>query len=311
MPVLEKLNELLNRMQLDIRLEIILAELVSDSLSMDDISVINNSLFKRCYHRDIEKTEQVEYGHSKKKKLRFVVNRDGVYDKLPEDLFHQPTDTQKTFNKEKIIKEIKFQDELEQSARQFFNPFEQEFYRLRVKLETEEKKFLFDTNGDLHTELIDSLWDFPDFFDSLQKSKLCLLMPVVNKIAGDMELISFVVSAISGDEVEICRSLPRKHILKDGPVLGNTALGKDSILDGELFSTMESFNIKIFLQKLDNLTDYMPEGQKMKLLEFLCNLFMPIENDTRFELDFSKTALSFVVENEMPYFGRLNYTTVI
>ncbi|HVM86776.1 MAG TPA: hypothetical protein VMT76_01220 [Puia sp.] len=311
MSSLEKINELLNRMQLDIRLEIILAELISDNISMEDVTVVNNSLFSRSYHRDIEKTEHVELSNSRKKKLRFVVNRDGIYDKLPEDLFHQPSDTQKTFDKEKIIKEIKFQNELEKSARQFFNPFEQEFYRLRVKLETEERKFLFETNGDLHTDLIDSLWDFPDFFTELQKSKLGLLMPVLHKLVGDTKLTGFVISAVSGDEVEIIPSAPQKYSIKNAPVLGSSVLGSDTILDGAVFSTTQSFKIKIFLQKLDNLIDYMPGGQKMKIHEFLCNLFVPLENNIEFELDFSKTSLSFVVENEISYFGRLNYTTVI
>src|ERR1035438_835157 len=87
MTKIEKFNDLLHHMQSDIRLEVVLTDLVMDSLSLDDILIVSNSLFKRSYHHDIEKTVEVEYGLSKKKKLSIVVNREGMYDRLPEDLF--------------------------------------------------------------------------------------------------------------------------------------------------------------------------------------------------------------------------------
>ncbi len=295
----------------DIRLEIILAELLADSLSLKDVIVSNNSLFSRTFHRDIEKTEQVELHASKKKKFCFVVNREGLYDRLPEDLFHQPSDTQKNLDKEKLLKEIRFQNEIEKSARQFFQPLEQEFYRLRLKLEMEERKFLFETNGDLNTELIDELWNLPDIFDAPQKSSLGLLMPLLNKIAGDTGFLSFLMSLISGDRVEVSQSAPGRHKVDDAPLLGNSRLGIDTVLDGELESCIPSYLVRIFPEKTDRLTDYLPGGEKMKMNEFFCTLLLPLENDINFELDLSSASLSFVLENEKDSVGRLNYSTVI
>lgn len=311
MTKLEKFNERLQQMQLDIRLEVILADLVTESLGMEEISVISNSLFKRNYHHDIEKTEETEYGQSKKKKLCFIVNREGLYDRLPEDLFHQPSDNYSSVNKEKIIQEIKVQNELERAARNFFLPFEHEFYRQRVKLETEERKFLFETNDDLPGELFNDLWDLPDFLDNLQRSKLGLLMPVLYKLVGDLEMVTFIIGILTGDDIEIEESFPRKHTLAFQPVLGESRLGSDSVLGGEVRALQSSVSIKIFLRQLENITEYMPGGKKIRIHEFLCNLFLPFEKDIHFELDFSKTSSSFIIENETSYLGRLNYTTVI
>jgi type VI secretion system protein ImpH len=311
MTKIEKFNELLHQMQSDIRLEVLLTDLVVDSLSLDDILIVSNSLFKRSYHHDIEKTVEVEYGSSKKKKLSIVVNREGMYDHLPEDLFHQPSDSNNYFDKERIIQEIKIQNELEKASRLFFLPFENEFYRQRVKLESEERKFLFETNSSLSGELFSDLWDLPDFLDDFQKSKLGVLMPVLNKIVGDLEMISFIMESITGDALEIKHSSPTRTLLLDEPRLGKMVMGVDGILAGKIGDLKSSLTIRIFLERPEDLPDFMPGGKKITIHEFLCNLFIPFETDFVFELDFTRTSVSFVADNETYYLGRLNYTTVI
>jgi type VI secretion system protein ImpH len=311
MTKIEKFNDLLHQMQSDIRLEVVLTDLVMDSLSLDDVLIVSNSLFKRSYHHDIEKTVEVEYGHGRKKKLSIVVNREGMYDRLPEDLFHQPTDSQNYFDKERIIQEIKVQNELEKASRLFFLPFENEFYRQRIKLEFEERKFLFETNSHLSGELFNEFWDLPEFLDDSQKSKLGVLMPILNRIIGDLEMTAFMIGTITGDSIEFIEGLPHISTITDEPCLGAMVLGVDGILAGDLRDLQSSLIIRLFLEKAEDLADFMPGGKKRVIHEFLCNLFIPFETDFVFELDFSRTSVSFVVENDTFYLGRLNYTTVI
>jgi hypothetical protein len=306
----EKINELLQALKSDIRLEVILADLATEDLGMEDITVISNSLFKRNYHRDIEKTEEIEYGLARKKRLSFFVNRDGMYDQIPEDLIHQPSDSGNSSGTEKIVQEIKSQNELEKAARLFFMPFEQEFYWQRVRLEMEERLYLFETNSDLPADIFNDLWEFPDFLDKIQKSRLGVLLPVLHKIVGNLRLTGLIFSMITGDDTTISEWTPCRTVIPQDPELGKSRLGTDSILGGELVSTMTSLLVKISVLPED-VPDYLQGGKKIKIHEFLCNLFLPFERDIVFELDLSKTPVSFIIENETPYLGRLNFTTAI
>ena len=45
-------KEPVQQMQADIRLEVLLAEMLADDAALDDIVVMSNSLFKRNFHRD-------------------------------------------------------------------------------------------------------------------------------------------------------------------------------------------------------------------------------------------------------------------
>jgi type VI secretion system protein ImpH len=308
---IEKINELLRKLQLDIRLEVVLADLISDGLSLEDVIIKSNSLFKRNYHHDIEKTEEVEYGHSRKKKLSIFVNREGIYDGLPEDLFHQPTDSKNETSKAKVIQEIKVQNEYEKSSRLFFLPFEQEFYRQRIKLESEERKFLFETNSDLSGDLFDQLWGFPDFLDSDQKSKLGVLMPVLNQLACDREMMAHMMHILTGDPVSVRTSPPGSHRLSGGPSLGDMRIGVDTVLGGTIFEMQDSLTMTIFIEHPELLADYLPGGKKIIIHEFLCNLFAPFEKEITIELDISQKEVPFVLEEPSYHFARLNYTTTL
>lgn len=307
----DRLNQSLHQMQSDIRLEVVLTELITEGISIDDIGVRSNGLYKRSYHRDIEKVEEIEYGISRKKKLNFFVNREGLYDKLPEDLFHQPLDPENHVDKSRTLLEMKAQEKLEDSSRLFFFPFEQEFYRLRVKLETEERKFIFKTNHELPGVLFSYLWDLPDFLNSLQKSKLGVIMPVLNQVAGNLAMTAFIMENISGKQINIREGAILQYVMTEAPTLGRAKLGADFILGGIVAETQSSVTIKIYLDTLEYLTEYMPGGKALKIIEFLSNLLIPFEKDVTYELDFSRTSGSFNIEKEAPYLGRLNYTTVI
>jgi hypothetical protein len=307
---LDKLNELLNRLTIDLRVEFVLADLLMQGFNLEDVSIFSNSVFRRNYHRDIEKVELLKDNRGRNK-LWLTVNRDGIYDKLPEDLFHQPGELGPNSGKEKIIQEIKVQDGLENASRSFFLPFEQEFYNLLVNLELKEREFLFESNNPEPGDFFDSLWDFPEFLDEQQKNKLGVLMPALHKIVGNPELMAQLISLISANDVEVFNSEPNTMKMDVYPVLGETHLGKDSILGGELRDLRPSLTVRIFVDDLTRLEEYLPDGIRIKIHDYLVKLFAPYDTPISLVPDFSRTSSSFLIENNESYLGRLNYTTFI
>lgn len=226
-------------------------------------------------------------------------------------MFHQPTDAQKLNSSEAVIQEIKWQNELEKSARTFFLPIEQEFYRLLVKLEFEEEKFLFETSGDLSGDLFEYIWKLPDFLDSLQKTKLGILIPALHRIVGKPELVKEIIESITQDKVEIFDSPPAFSVVDEKPELGNMRLGDNAVLGGQISSYQVGKTLKIFMPENTEIRDCWPGGKKMIIHEFLCNLLMPFETDITFDFEFSNINAGFVLEDDRINAGRLNYTTVI
>jgi hypothetical protein len=200
---------------------------------------------------------------------------------------------------------------VENSSRSFFLPFEQEFYCLLVNLELKEREFIFDTNCPEPGDFFDSLWSFPDFLNESQRNKLGVLMPLMNKIVGNTELIAYLIKLITGNEVEILQSEPQIMKLDEYPVLAETLLGKDSILGGELSDLRASITVKIFVDDLKRIDEFMPGGASILAHDYLSKLFIPYEIPVNLIPDFSRTSSDFLIENNENFIGRLNYTTFI
>jgi len=136
-------------------------------------------------------------------------------------------------------------------------------------------------------------------------------MPILNGIVGNIQVGTFIIQTISGDDVSLIETLPTNHIINDCPVLSETWLGVDCILGGTLTEQQYGITVRIQLDKADEVLDYMQGGKKIAIYEFLCDLLIPYDKNVRFELCFSKCQTSFTLEREKPYLGRLNYTTFI
>ena len=88
---LEQHLDYLKRLPVDIRAEVVLADLIEYGLNPDDLVMYSMGLSKRTFHRDIESVELLKAIGDRSTKLNVELNREGIYDALPEGLFHQPT----------------------------------------------------------------------------------------------------------------------------------------------------------------------------------------------------------------------------
>jgi hypothetical protein len=307
---IEKYSDFLKSVRSDIRMEVILSELMDDEFNAEDLLIQSNSLFKRNYHFDIERTGEIVSDITKKKKLSVWVNREGIYDHLPEDLFYLNAETMNS-DKDLVIQEMKEQQELEKQIRIFFQPFEQEYYQQRIQLELEERKFLFETNGILPGDILTDLWEFPAFLTVEQKSRLGLLMPVIHQFTGKNELLEFLVKMITGDTVVIRKDKPLKSIVDSDLRLGDMYLGMNSTCGGMLYSVQFASAIVIYPGEMDDLMDFMPGGKKILVLQFLVELLMPMEQDFVFEISVPEKSSLFMLEENHSHLGKLAYTTII
>jgi hypothetical protein len=138
----------------DLKLEFILGELMESGLDPDEVVINALGIFRRRYGKDIVAGEIREYRTNKRQYVNLDINRNGIYDLLPKGLFHQPQNRINNISPVQAIEEYKLQKQIEKDSRIFFLPFEQEFYRLLLLLEAEERKSIFDIQNVFRSLLI-------------------------------------------------------------------------------------------------------------------------------------------------------------
>ena len=306
---LEQHLDYLKRLPVDIRAEVVLADLIEYGLNPDDLVMYSMGLSKRTFHRDIESVELLKAIGDRSTKLNVELNREGIYDALPEGLFHQPTNRKPNKSKEETLTEIRIQKGKEKAARKFFLPLEQEFFRQRILLETEERALLSNDENTAQDELFIDFWQIPAIFDERQIVNLSYLLPIAHKIAGNEDLTALCMSCILGNEISLNEAEPFTFSGKEIPEsrLNQISLGADFVIGDTYQEMIPATEIAIGPLTKTQLLDYLPNGKKTQMLAFLQNYFIPFEADTLTSLQVQEIEKDFLL-NDSPADARLGYS---
>ncbi|MEZ0539791.1 hypothetical protein [Fibrella arboris] len=297
----------LDRLTSDIRLEVILAELTHDGLNpRHDLMIHSSGLFSRSYRHDVGKAlvgntdvfsdDSTAIDSNRRQYLNVEVHRDGLYDYLPEGLFHQPTNLGR--DQAEVFEDIDEQARRQRGIRQFFQPLEQEFYLQGLAMELEERKY-FVTEQNLRQnnqgDVLRRFWGIPpDLLDIRQLNNLLHLLPVAHRLVHNTLLVRQVFELMLSVPVEIRTIPPLVHEIglttDDVPApndLSKAELGNFS-LDGAYQDTMPAYEIRIGPLPPSRLNDFLEIrfnkqlifiGESRKVMNLLIGYFMPAESD--------------------------------
>jgi hypothetical protein len=265
----------------DLKLEFILGELLASGLDPDEVIITALGIFRRRYGKDLAGVELREYRTNKRQFLKLDVNRNGLYDLLPKGLFHQPQNRTNNISPAQAIEEYKLQKQIENDSRLFFLPFEQELYRLLVLLEAEERNSIFDIQNVFRSELFIEFWKIPGFFNERQTCTLLYILPMASFIIGNHRLTKLCLESVLNDRFEIIESPPLNHIVPDTGLaeLNSVNLGVSFVIGETYREVSNGLDIYIHPAVAEDIISYLEGGQKLKMLQFLCDYFIPFDCD--------------------------------
>jgi len=273
------------------------------------------SAFSRNYRKDILHEEVVPGEEDVPEAITWQLSRDGLYDLLPEGLFHQPQNRKAFRRTDEMIDEYKRQKREEKEARTFFLPFEQAFYGQRLLLEQQEQQALTGFTGRQQQQLLQQFWGVKVPLSPSQLSALMHVLPLAQRIIGEWELVEQCFEAILGVPVHLKRSWRGEQVESqlDTPALGAANLGVDFVL-GHTFNTQ----IPVFIIEAgplpgERIPAWLPGAAERNILDLLCDFFIPIEAEVQISLligSQGETA-TFTLDETADGAGRLGYTTTL
>ena len=292
--------ERLNHLPVDLRAEVVVADLLENGVSLDDLILDPSGGFRRAFGRDIDHAEWTEAQPSQW--LRIYLNRDGLYDRLPEGLFHQPTTNESNPTKDEWLREMALQQEREKAARLFFLPLEQEFFRQRVRIEQEERAYLPGGSqaSPEENELV-QFWNLPPFLTPDQVHRLLYLLPLVYRMAGDLDYMAACFEAVLEEPVRLQLEPPGGvPFTTETAPLGQWQLGVDSLLDGLLMDETPVVRLTVCVGQADRIAAYLPGGRGRQLIDWLGDYLFALDTLPVIDLDTSALERDFQLAEESP-----------
>ncbi len=292
--------------------ETLLALLMEEELITWDDFIIRTpqGAFQRSYRKDIVGIRTLQ--KEQKESTYIDLSRDGLYDILPEGLFHQTQIDKRVISTEDSVAEIKRHRQEEKQARKFFLPLEQEFFRHRILIAAEELHAqVSPENAALH-KLCLKFWNITTPLTPYQATVLLYLLPIAHFVAGNRRLTQQCFSLVLQHPVTIAfvPSTSDEALKVDVPLLGETVLGKSFILGDTLESDHAAIALTLGPIPGHQLPDYLPGAQGMALVELLSNYLLPVSSEVVMDVQVDEADALFVLGavNEQ---GRLGYTAVI
>jgi len=298
----------LEQLPIDIKAEVVAAELINQGVEKNKIVIRPRGISKRPYRKDILDVELPDEHADYREHIYIDVNREGLYDALPEALFHQPLSTKPFRPKEEIIDEIKVHRQEEKEARNFFLPFENEFAQQRIQLELTERKSSTGFEEGSNVQLFNYFFGATKIFDSYQVDLLLHLLPYVSQIRGDLKIVERCFSIIMGVNVSLKKQMRKvEYLFPDSHCsLSGFRLGIDSILGNTMTETEPMLKLVIGPVKREAAKDYLENGRMNKVIQYLCDFFLPIEINIETEVNLSEKDSRIMLQETSSSFLGLN-----
>ena len=291
----------------DIRAEVMASMLIENGTEIEKLLFETVGIFKRNFSPDIVSVEDREIGRSVKKVM--TLNREGIYDALPKDVFHLPTQSSPTTKKK--IDEILIQRQKEKKSRIFFLPLEQEFYHQRVWIENKELHSYELGKYGSFVDILRRFWQLPDFLTKEQAIKIVPIIPTIAQLSGNLSQIEAIFSQLTDQSVAIDYLPATDFQIPYIAYLGHTSLADDLILSGQISSYLPTLQLTITIQNPEKLIDYLPTGVGLQFVNWLVNWLLPADYEVEIKIELLGSSVGFVLDDTKQYSSRLGYNTVV
>lgn len=298
---LKKKSDQINSQLLDLKAEFVVSTLLDEGFSLRDIQIILDGDIKRKWSKDIDKTKLEEFEDSSTA-LSFHLNRSGIYDALPEALFHEMEDDKNATGETMAKDSVRLKKE-ERQSRLFFRPFENELFFKSVDQSTIENQYfekLFEHNIN---GLVPDFWRLEKGISGKYRLKLEKMIPFAHQIIGKKDLTCEALTFILNEKVSISNDYNDFAVKKPGMnknmnVLGKGKLGSDFVIGNAVSGFIARQIINIGPIKNSSLQNFMGEGDAVKLINTFIDYFFPMEYDVDFRVFLEENDGQFIFSDE-------------
>nr|WP_315026267.1 type VI secretion system baseplate subunit TssG [uncultured Chryseobacterium sp.] len=307
----ENIAKHIRNLNYDIRAEVIINDLqIQHDNNQEQYVIQKEGQFSRAYRFDVLDA-QVADDNDSSQILCLKLSRDSMYDTLPEGISHAPKNDHPEKDVDDMISEYNEQKKNQKSARLFFQPFENEFFRYGVETENFESNFLSALNSSNVSDIFYNFWNISKGFPPLLISKFIRLLPFAYKIVGNIPLAAHILSILLEEKVEVRdRDYQEYTDINQSVLLGNTRLGIDSITGIRYDDYSRHLNIKIGPLEQSSFMDFIDEGSKKRFVNLFYEHFLPIEIEINTIILLSKEKQKFEL-NSKKEVSVLGYNTCI
>ncbi|MEG0925382.1 MULTISPECIES: type VI secretion system baseplate subunit TssG [Chryseobacterium] len=302
-----------NKLQTDFKAEAVAVNLLKYHRTVSNIFIERVGVNDRAYLKDIKSISSSYLGFDEEV---FTIEsyREGIYDYLPEGLFHPPSLGASRKNVDTVVREIRKQKRVEDDARKFFRPFELEVFFTEISSLLKESEFDISSHTDSLLETVSELWPLINMLDKKNAYVFMHILPFFHQIRGDKKWFERCMTAFLQVPVEVTFSpniIDEIEKNNDSMLLGNSRLGVTYIPSGRHMDGQRNWVVNIGPIPYEEMKKYIPGSPFRNVLQALYDYFLPVTVDIEENFVTEKEEYSFSLMDDERNASRLGYSTFL
>ncbi|GEN74202.1 hypothetical protein CLA01_42740 [Chryseobacterium lathyri] len=302
-----------NKLQTDFKAEAVAVNLLKYQRAVSNIFIERIGINDRAYLKDIKSISSSYLGFDEEV-FTIETYREGIYDYLPEGLFHPPSLGASRKNVDSVVREIRKQKKVEEDARKFFRPFELEVFFTEISSLLKESEFDISSSTDTLLDTVSELWPLIKLLDKQNAYIFIYILPFFHQIRGDKKWFERCMTAFLQVPVEVTFApniIDRIERNDDSMLLGNSKLGVTYIPSGRHMDGQRNWVVNIGPIPYTEMKKYISGSPFRNILQALYDYFLPVTVDVEENFITEKEEYSFSLEDDERNASRLGYSTFL
>ncbi|WP_226798644.1 MULTISPECIES: type VI secretion system baseplate subunit TssG [Chryseobacterium] len=302
-----------NKLQTDFKAEAVAVNLLKYHRAVSNIFIERVGVNDRAYLKDIKSISSSYLGFDEEV-FTIETYREGIYDYLPEGLFHPPSLGASRKNVDTVVREIRKQKRVEDDARKFFRPFELEVFFTEISALLKESEFDITSSTDSLLETVSELWPMIKMLDKQSAYIFMHILPFFHQIRGDKRWFERCMTAFLQVPVKVSFSpniIDGIEKNDNSMLLGNSRLGVTYIPSGPHMDGQRNWVVNIGPIPYGDMKKYIQGSPFRNVLQALYDYFLPVTVDVEENFVTEKEEYSFSLEDDERNASRLGYSTFL
>jgi hypothetical protein len=264
-------------LSLDPKVESFIAELMAQDEGLDDVVIEHIGPFRRAFRKDVESIIDADLTDKGFSGQIVEVNRNSLYDVLPESLFHQTPGSNRIPSEMKANVEANKRDA--RSARRFFAPLDHQFSAAKCEVSYLEKSSITSLGDVDMANPLSDLWPLPKWFVDEKRALFVILAPLFYQIMKKNVWIEKTFATFIDMQVNIEYRYANSGLSDVQSDSGSVILGINSVLGQQWTDFNTEIRVKIGPVPKDRVKDITQEGKVNKTVTYLADYLFPADTD--------------------------------
>lgn len=297
----------INNFHTDYKAAVLAAELVEAGFDINRLFIWPSGSSRRNFSKDVLSVEWYAPEGGYKDYLCIKSSREGLYDMLPEGLFHASVPYSSSRTTDDLIDQIKRHKEQEKQARKFFLPLEAEINLFRILIELHENKI---DKKNIYNDLVEIFrpgWEIFELLDQQQANIFLHMIPLLHQAKGDLSRLEKLTALLLQMPVSVTAVPCRTAYQDGGSQLGTGLLGVDLIAGSSFYEGDEEVLVQVGPVNPADAMRLFPGERLEQVVRWLVAYFVPADMHVRLDVEIEKESREIVLDES----AVLGYTAFI